>query len=390
LNVKFSGGTLNVTDNIIVANGNAIYQSSDYNTDIFQISAQINGTGGSGLRLDGFGNQVNVASSGIVTGNIGVFLNNGSADTDLASAVTNNGTIDGTGNGIFNGDSGTVLGNSGTIHGDIAVESVHYGMSITNLGLGSIEGESTGIDLTGIEDGGQQTRITNYGAISGQVAIQGGDGEEIVINHGVIVGKVNLGGGNDTFDARGGQVNGEIDGGAGNDTYIVDTADADIHEAASSDLGDTVESIVSFTLGSNFEELILIGRAKTNGTGNDEGNIIHGNDANNKLNGLGGDDFIFGGRGNDVLTGGSGADTFQFNDSFGHDKIRDFQSGGPDHDFIDLSDVSAITSFSDLKKHHLEQVHGDLIIDAGHGDIVTLRHVSLHDVKAGDFLFDAA
>jgi Ca2+-binding RTX toxin-like protein len=68
---------------------------------------------------------------------------------------------------------------------------------------------------------------------------------------------------------------------------------------------------VSFTLGSNFENLVLTGSLAINGTGNGANNLITGNSAANALNGGGGSDrfFAFTGDGNDAYNGGAGTDT---------------------------------------------------------------------------------
>jgi Ca2+-binding RTX toxin-like protein len=96
-------------------------------------------------------------------------------------------------------------------------------------------------------------------------------------------------------------------GGLGNDTYIVDSAGDVILELASEGT-DTVKSVVSWTLAAHLENLILIGSAIVNGTGNTEANILTGNAAANLLSGLAGNDTLIAGDGNDTLQGGDGND----------------------------------------------------------------------------------
>jgi serralysin len=115
-------------------------------------------------------------------------------------------------------------------------------------------------------------------------------------------------GGDDTLD--GGSDADIMSGGAGNDRYIVNDQGDSLTESAAQGT-DIVESSVDFTLGTNFEELILTGTAVT-GIGNDLSNKITGNASNNILNGGAGADDLIGGNGSDVLTGGDGLDRFTY------------------------------------------------------------------------------
>ena len=79
-------------------------------------------------------------------------------------------------------------------------------------------------------------------------------------------------------------------GGTGNDTYTVDAFDTVIEQANAGK--DTVMSGVSYTLGSNLENLQLTGTSDINGTGNALNNTIAGNSGNNVLKGLLGNDTV--------------------------------------------------------------------------------------------------
>lgn len=103
--------------------------------------------------------------------------------------------------------------------------------------------------------------------------------------------------GNDILD--GGLGADTLTGGAGNDTYIVSTGDT-ISEAASAGT-DTVISDITWTLGSNLENLTLSGTGAINGTGNTLNNTLIGNSAANTLSG---------GTGADTMQGGAGDDTY--------------------------------------------------------------------------------
>ncbi|MBD2480332.1 S8 family serine peptidase, partial [Anabaena sp. FACHB-83] len=128
--------------------------------------------------------------------------------------------------------------------------------------------------------------------------------------------------------------NNTLTGGAGNDTYIVDSIGDVVIENANEGT-DTIRTSISYTLGSNLENLILTGTAAINGTGNTLNNSITGNSGNNTLNGGAGNDTLNGGAGNDILvgragndtlTGGLGRDSFNFNSrNEGIDRITDFR-----------------------------------------------------------------
>ena len=113
--------------------------------------------------------------------------------------------------------------------------------------------------------------------------------------------------GNDTLD--GGADIDQMTGNAGNDTYIVNSAGDLVTEKANEGV-DTVQSSVTYTLGSYVENLVLAGTAAIKGTGNGGHNSIVGNGAANTLSGGSGNDILAGGAGDDALIGGQGADTY--------------------------------------------------------------------------------
>jgi trimeric autotransporter adhesin len=104
--------------------------------------------------------------------------------------------------------------------------------------------------------------------------------------------------GNDTLD--GGSGADSLEGGTGDDRYLVDVAGDRVVEAANAGT-DTVASAITYTLGSNVENLELTGTTAINGTGNTLANQLTGNGAANRLDG---------GAGADTLAGGAGDDTY--------------------------------------------------------------------------------
>jgi Ca2+-binding RTX toxin-like protein len=110
--------------------------------------------------------------------------------------------------------------------------------------------------------------------------------------------------GNNTLD--GGAGADILEGGLGDDLYIIDRITDSVVGGAGID---TVQSIVTYTLPANVENLTLVGLATISGTGNTADNVIIGNGAANTLNGDAGNDVLRGENGNDVLFGGAGSDT---------------------------------------------------------------------------------
>jgi Ca2+-binding RTX toxin-like protein len=126
--------------------------------------------------------------------------------------------------------------------------------------------------------------------------------------------------GNDTLHGNGGSdilIGGEgIDlmfGGIGNDTYVVDNTGDAISESENEGI-DTVNTSVSYLLGTNLENLTLTGISAINGSGNTLNNIIIGNRVNNTLDGGTGNDALYGGAGDDTLKGEDGNDILQGED----------------------------------------------------------------------------
>ena len=93
-------------------------------------------------------------------------------------------------------------------------------------------------------------------------------------------------------------------GGAGNDTSFVD-ATTDVVTEAASEGTDLVRSTLTWTLGSNVENLTLLGTSAVKGTGNTLDNVLAGNGAANTLKGGAGNDSQDGSAGDDTLIGGA-------------------------------------------------------------------------------------
>jgi Ca2+-binding RTX toxin-like protein len=162
-------------------------------------------------------------------------------------------------------------------------------------------------------------------------------------------------GGNDTLD--GGAGADTMVGGAGNDTYVVDNLVDLVSEQAGGGT-DTVQSSRAWTLGTNVENLLLVGTAAIAGTGNGLANLIVGNAAANVLTGGAGNDTLQGAAGNDTLKGGTG------NDSLGGGAGNDLLDGGGG------ADSMAGGADNDI---YLVDAAGDVVVEAANTGTDTVQ-----------------
>lgn len=291
-------------------------------------------------------------------GNIGINqLTGGSGNDTLDGGVGADALTGGAGNDLFYLDNtgDTVADSAGTDSVVInpastfttstftvsgAFESITLAGS-TNLKLTTVNTSTTfsvnGNTGSNTLDGSSSTGKGTFAGNGGDDSITGGDGNDTL----------NGGTGTDTMA-----------GGTGDDKYYVDSSNdlvsgtkADGSGTAVTDDGtDSVESSVSFVLGTNVENLTLSATAP-DGTGNALANILNGNSSNNTLSGLAaadtiiggaGDDTITGGDGIDSVTGGTGADTFILQGVLvaNADNITDFSVSQSDILAFDISSMA--------------------------------------------------
>ena len=154
-------------------------------------------------------------------------------------------------------------------------------------------------------------------------------------------------------------------GGLGSDYYVVTEAGDKVTEVVDkSGHRDTIEShLTNYTLGVNFEALVL-GAGAVNGTGNATHNIIEGNDAANQL---------IGGAGNDILSGGAGADTLK---------------GGADSDFLEGGlGADVIQGDAGLDQIIYDALNDPADLAALGGDIILGFMQVEDDISLGQLLF---
>ncbi|MCV6585316.1 MAG: hypothetical protein OIF47_07260 [Marinibacterium sp.] len=277
-----------------------------------------------------------------------------SLDTPFDAFVQNSGTLIGNHAVIWFKNAGGSLFNTaqGIIQSISEIAVVTYSEStrpveINNAGMirsdgGLVISTSAGDDII-VNTGRIEARDTD------ELAIATYEGDDTLINRGTIIGGIELDDGkaeNDVFDGRGGYVSGIVKGGRGHDTYIVDQPDIWLFEYK--DQGtDHVQSLVSWTLKNDFEELTLLGHEDLSGKGNHANNVLNGNSGNNTISGLRGNDALWGMAGDDRLIGNLGHDTLDGGDGDdflagrdGADVLRggdgnDVLRAGPHQDVLD-------------------------------------------------------
>ena len=233
--------------------------------------------------------------------------------------LTGTAAIDGTGNALNNSIIGNIAANTltgldgnDTLDGGAGIDSLVGGLGddlyiVDNIADVVVEAAASGTDT--VQSSVTYTLSANVEnlLLTGAAAINGTGNilNNLITGNGGANTLIGLDG-NDTLD--GGAGIDSLVGGLGDDLYIVDNIGDVIVEAAASGT-DTVQSSVTWTLGTNLENLILTGTAAINGTGNTANNVITGNAADNVLDGGTGIDSLAGGLGNDTYIVDSTTDT---------------------------------------------------------------------------------
>jgi Ca2+-binding RTX toxin-like protein len=252
----------------------------------------------------------------------------------LANMLTGN-----AGDNALNGGDGndTLYGGGGndTLAGEKGNDSMLGGAGddlylVTEIGDSVVELANEGIDtVNAIFSYSLPINVENL-ILGGGAAIDGtGNALDNVLTGNSGNNRLVGGGGNDTLIGGGGADT--LAGGMGNDVYVIDN-DKDAALENPGEGTDTVRSSISFSLGGNLENLILVGDKAINGFGNDQNNMLTGTGAANQLVGSAGNDTMDGGAGPDLLTGGTGNDTYVMARGYGIDSIveNDSTAGNTD------------------------------------------------------------
>lgn len=271
-----------------------------------------------------------------LTGTTAINGTGNALDNLLTGNSANNRLTGGAGNDTLDGGTGndTMVGGTGddTYVVNIATDVV---TELANEGTDTVR---SGVTLT------LGANVENL-VLTGTTAVNGtGNALDNVLTGNSGANTLTGGAGNDTLD--GGPGTDTLVGGAGNDTFVVD-ATTDVTTEAANEGTDAIRSSVTWTLGTNLENLTLLGAAALNGTGNGSNNMLTGNAGANTLTGAAGNDTLDGAAGNDLLIGGAGSDSYVFGRGWGLDTIQenDATAGVVDQVLLGAGIVQTDTSF---------------------------------------------
>jgi Ca2+-binding RTX toxin-like protein len=309
-------GTGNELDNVLTGNSAANTLSGGEGNDT------LNGSTGADTLIGGTGNDTYIVDNAgdVITENVGEgtdLVQSSVTYTLLANVenmtLTGTSAINGTGNELDNVLTGNAAVN--VLNGGVGADTLIGGAGndtyvVDNVGDVVVENIGEGTDLVqssvsySLAANVENLTITGTASINGignalNNTITGNSGDNILDG----------GAGNDT-----------LVGGLGNDIYYVSTGDK-VTEVASAGT-DTVISDVTWTLGSNLENLTLSGMAAINGTGNMLDNVLIGNSAANTLSGGTGADTLQGGAGDDIYVVDNAGDVVIENASEGTDLVQ--------------------------------------------------------------------
>ncbi len=273
-NINATGNTLN---NALVGNAGANVLNGGTGAD-----AMTGGLGNDTYVVDASGDTVAESAAGgtdlvqsAISYTLGADVENltltGTANINATGNVLGNVLTGNTGSNVLTGGVGndTYVVN---VAGDVVVENASEGTDLVQSAISYTLGANVeNLTLTGTGNINATGNAVNN-------VLTGNSGANVL----------NGGAGKDTMA-----------GGTGNDTYVVDATGDGVTEAASAGT-DLVQAAISYTLGTNVENLTLTGTSTINATGNTLANTLTGNSAANILTGGAGADTMAGGGGNDT------------------------------------------------------------------------------------------
>ncbi len=139
--------------------------------------------------------------------------------------------------------------------------------------------------------------------------------------------------------------------------------------------------------GDDGRDKLFGGNGKDKLFGGDGNDLLEGGWGSDYLKGGNGNDILHGGAGRDRLEGGHGEDVFMFATGDGKDVVRDFQASLFMHDRIDVSGLTSVKGWADLKSNHMAQDGNNVVIDGGDGDVLVLRNTDIDSLLRSHFDF---
>ncbi|BAL27319.1 calcium binding hemolysin protein, putative [Azoarcus sp. KH32C] len=366
--------------------------------------------------VDGFGSAESVTSVAtaavqpipnlVLTGSAGNDTLYGDGGNDSLTGLGGNDTMYGlAGNDMLNGGAGTdrLLGGEGSDLYIFNLASDHAAGEITDNGAAGTDevrftsGSASTLKLYAADTGIETLVIgTGTGAVantSGTVALN--------VDASALMNGVSITGNVGANTLTGTAYNDLLDGGAdadrlvggnGDDTYVVDNARDSVAEGSASGGVDTVVSTISYTLGTNVENLVLTGATGLTGTGNTLANFLSGGDGADTLAGLAGNDVLQGGAGNDLLVGGlgfdelaggAGADVFRFESTLGSTNIDTL------NDFDGTTDTIQLENLIFKKLAAAGSLSAANFIASGTGNALDANDYVLYNTSTGGLYYDA-
>ena len=181
----------------------------------------------------------------------------------------------------------------------------------------------------------------------------------------------------------GNQDNDIIYGNEGFDTLYGGQNDDHIYGGQQSDIsyGNLGLDVVYGNLG---DDVVYGGRNVDTIFGGRNDDVVFGNKGNDLLFGNKNNDTLYGGEGDDTLSGGEGVDRFVFEVDSGTDILTDFDIDAGE--VLDFRLLNLNLEFDDFRIFHMtETANGNVQLDFGDGNVLTLLGVRLDDLQASHF-----
>ncbi len=393
--IDYSSTTQGIVLDLMLTSGNVTGPEITADT-LISIENIIGGLGDDQISGDSIGNLIEgLGGDDTIAGGAGNDSVNGGAGND--------GILGNTGDDFLVGSAGddTLLGDNGSdqLFGGAGNDQLFGGAQVDTLAGGD------GDDLLNGELGDDAL----YGG-NGLDTLDGGDGNDLMTGN---AGNDQLLGGLGADTMLGGDDNDTLDGGDGDDTVSGTKGNDDVSGGLGNDVvvggdgndvvnGDDGNDVAGGTLGNDtvsggagadtvvggngFDSLMGDAGDDELYGGNDD-DVLDGGLDNDLLAGAAGNDTLIGGDGDDTSFGGTGNDTFVFALGDDNDTIGAFEGGAGLGDVIALQGFgTAFDSFIEVM-NAASEIGGNVVIDFGTGDTLTLLNRTIASLDADDFTF---